>query len=122
MSSLWKSCCLSSLLVGVIWLIQDGKTITDSDGNTVPCPKCFGIGWKSRDHDHLILKNNYRGVAHYKCNINYRQNRPYCPVLAHNAFRFDFQLMLEVPIQKQEEESIYLNSYQSQSQRITMCL
>ena len=47
-----------------------------------------------RDHDHLLKKNNYRGAAHYKCNINYRQDHFRVPVFSHNAFRFDFQLIL----------------------------
>ena len=59
------------------------------------CNHCNDIGGKVRDHDHLLKKNNYRGPAHYKCNINYRQDRFRVPVLAHNAFRFDFQLILK---------------------------
>ena len=59
------------------------------------CDHCHHLGGKVRDHDHLLKKKNYRGPAHYSCNLNYRQYRFRVPVLAHNAFRFDFQLILK---------------------------
>ena len=58
------------------------------------CDHCYHLGGKVKDHDHLLKKNNDRGAAHYKCNINSRQDQFRVPVLAHNAFRFDFQLIL----------------------------
>ena len=66
------------------------------------CEKCLGLGGKVRDHDHLLDerhleegKGNYRGASHYKCNLSYRQDRFIIPVLAHNAFRFAFQLIIK---------------------------
>ena len=60
---------------------------------------CLGLGGKVRYHDHLLDKKhlrkgkgNFRGSAHYKCNLNYRQYRFIIPVLAHNAY---FQIIIE---------------------------
>ena len=66
------------------------------------CENCHFLGGKVKDHDHLLDKHhlpegkgNYRGPAHYVCNIKYRQEYYFGPVSAHNDFRFDFQLILE---------------------------
>ena len=59
------------------------------------CDKCYGLGGKVRDHDHLIDHHNYRGSAHHKCNLAYRKDQFKVPLIAHNSFRYDIQFIIE---------------------------
>ena len=39
----------------------------------IECPICHGLGTMVNDHDHAIQFNNFRGIAHAHCNLQYQE-------------------------------------------------
>ena len=59
------------------------------------------------DHDHVIQFNNFRGIAHAHCNIQYLKNYFAIPIWDHNGLKFDFHFVIRTigeNIEKYKEE------------------
>ena len=55
---------------------------------------CFAYNYPVRDHDHTRKRNNFRGAACNKCNINYFNRTKKVPAFAHNLKGYDMNLFL----------------------------
>ena len=84
---------------------EDGEEDDEEDDNILgfrkpqkkfECPICHGLGTMVNDHDHAIQFNNFRGIAHAHCNIQYLKNYFAIPIWAHNGLKYDFHFVLEL--------------------------
>lgn len=59
------------------------------------CEEMFKPGEKKvRDHNHILVVNNYRGAAHEGCNINYKDSHT-IPVVFHNLSGYDANFVIQ---------------------------
>ena len=80
----------------------------------IECPICHGLGTMVNDHDHAIQFNNFRGIAHAHCNLQYQKNQFSIPIWAHNGMKYDFHFVFrtigENIKQYKEEETIIIKT------------
>ena len=80
----------------------------------IECPQCYGLGTMVNDHDHAIQFNNFRGIAHAHCNLQYKKNNFLIPIWAHNGMKYDFHFIFrtigENIKEYKEEETIIIKN------------
>ena len=91
----------------------------------IECPICHGLGTMVNDHDHAIQFNNFRGIAHAHCNLQYQKNSFAIPIWAHNGMKYDFHFIFrtigENIKEYKEEETIIIKKLRKEQKLRKVC-